>query len=1201
MIRRSARILIEVLAILGAALTMVAVLALWRLSAGPIEVGALTPFMERAMADSPYPLTIETTQLRWDGFGEPIRLSARGVAIHGADDPDRPIATVPEIAVTLDIRSLVRGTLSPREMALVQPTLRVIQAAEGGFRIALEQPDGTAARPVDGGDPLAALLTALDADPATPQSGMATLESLSVVDALISLTEADGTVTGLLDRVDVELTRIEGGLAGTFAGRLDRAGITIALDGTSVLTVADGRVDRITGGAEAVLAVGGARLPITLAGSAEPRARTVALEASLDPVPADALAQVVTSLSALTLDRTGATGPARALPDRLAEVIARLPGAMAVRARIDGTADGSTHVSAAVTGPGDTDRFELAFASQLPAPLADLLDRSMPLGPAQSTLTVSRLPVAALAPLAGPPAAALATDALASATAIIDHDARGVPGSVALSLTVDGAAAYPPYYPEPMALETVSVDARIGLDPLTVAIDGLSGSLDGVPFAASATLRHDDGTGGLALAAVARDLPAARIPDFWPRGIKPNTRSWFQNRLVAGTATEASIALELGWQEASVVLRAMDGVIEADDITLRPLSFLPEITGIDGTARFDRQAFRIETRGGRMRDLQAGDGVTIIGNIDRPDEEFIELDVAMVGPVETALSIIDVPQMRLDLGERLGFGPDQTGGTATARLSIDFPIRQDLRFDDVDVAVTADIADGSVREVRPGISLSALTGRLAVDRSTAALGGTAAINGVPVTFDWSELFGTGQEYETRIRIDTVLGDADWTRLRMPQPVGLSGRVPTAIEYTDYGPDGATVRGDIDLTGARIAMPQLGYAKAVGAPAEAVFGLDIVEGAVASVPYFRLDGPDLHLLGAATLAPGGLSPARISLREGSVGDSAFTVDAAQRPDGGWRVDVIASSLDARALLGRIDEDRAPVIDTRAAPTATDAILPPMAVQFDLAQVRVSETGPPLDRVTGVARHGLDPGVGTRGWDIQADATLPGGGTARALVQPMGDRRSRIDIRSTDAGTLLAALDLGPELARGTLRLEAVRQGGATPRTDGTVLLRDFTLVRTPPTAQVLAALSIGGLDDLLRGGGLDFSFAEARLRLQDGSLGIERGRAVGGELGMTAEGVLSLSDRLVDLQGTVVPVAGVNAVIGNLPLVGRLLTGVEGAGVFGFTYAASGPFSDPRIAVNPLSILAPGFLRDLFFLDTDLQADPGAMSLRPDRD
>ena len=31
----------------------------------------------------------------------------------------------------------------------------------------------------------------------------------------------------------------------------------------------------------------------------------------------------------------------------------------------------------------------------------------------------------------------------------------------------------------------------------------------------------------------------------------------------------------------------------------------------------------------------------------------------------------------------------------------------------------------------------------------------------------------------------------------------------------------------------------------------------------------------------------------------------------------------------------------------------------------------------------------------------------------------------------------------------------------------------------------------------------------------------------------------------------------------------------------------GPVSEPEVAVNPLSVLAPGFVRNLFFLDSDL--------------
>jgi hypothetical protein len=46
------------------------------------------------------------------------------------------------------------------------------------------------------------------------------------------------------------------------------------------------------------------------------------------------------------------------------------------------------------------------------------------------------------------------------------------------------------------------------------------------------------------------------------------------------------------------------------------------------------------------------------------------------------------------------------------------------------------------------------------------------------------------------------------------------------------------------------------------------------------------------------------------------------------------------------------------------------------------------------------------------------------------------------------------------------------------------------------------------------------------------------------------------------------------------LLGDLLTGGEGEGVFGVTFAVRGPTDDPDVWVNPLSAIAPGFLRKI---------------------
>jgi hypothetical protein len=80
--------------------------------------------------------------------------------------------------------------------------------------------------------------------------------------------------------------------------------------------------------------------------------------------------------------------------------------------------------------------------------------------------------------------------------------------------------------------------------------------------------------------------------------------------------------------------------------------------------------------------------------------------------------------------------------------------------------------------------------------------------------------------------------------------------------------------------------------------------------------------------------------------------------------------------------------------------------------------------------------------------------------------------------------------------------------------------------------------------------------------------------------VTANGRLELGAKSLDLQGTIVPAYTLNSIIGNVPVLGSLLLGGEGQGLFAATYRATGSVTDPQISVNPLSALTPGFLRRL---------------------
>ncbi len=62
---------------------------------------------------------------------------------------------------------------------------------------------------------------------------------------------------------------------------------------------------------------------------------------------------------------------------------------------------------------------------------------------------------------------------------------------------------------------------------------------------------------------------------------------------------------------------------------------------------------------------------------------------------------------------------------------------------------------------------------------------------------------------------------------------------------------------------------------------------------------------------------------------------------------------------------------------------------------------------------------------------------------------------------------------------------------------------------------------------------------------------------------------------------IVPIAVLSRVLDRIPILGRAITGGEKEGLFATQFLLRGPLDDPRVTINPLTALAPGFLRDLF--------------------
>lgn len=85
--------------------------------------------------------------------------------------------------------------------------------------------------------------------------------------------------------------------------------------------------------------------------------------------------------------------------------------------------------------------------------------------------------------------------------------------------------------------------------------------------------------------------------------------------------------------------------------------------------------------------------------------------------------------------------------------------------------------------------------------------------------------------------------------------------------------------------------------------------------------------------------------------------------------------------------------------------------------------------------------------------------------------------------------------------------------------------------------------------------------------------IRDGSAVGPSLGISGAGTYRAKGQVLDLQGTISPIYMLNGI-------GQIFS-KRREGLFGFNYRMTGVAEDPKVSVNPLSILTPGMFRDIF--------------------
>ena len=161
-----------------------------------------------------------------------------------------------------------------------------------------------------------------------------------------------------------------------------------------------------------------------------------------------------------------------------------------------------------------------------------------------------------------------------------------------------------------------------------------------------------------------------------------------------------------------------------------------------------------------------------------------------------------------------------------------------------------------------------------------------------------------------------------------------------------------------------------------------------------------------------------------------------------------------------------------------------------------------------------------------------------------------------------------------LSDGSMELTSIRNL-KNLQADVNIKLDDFVLIDTPVSLKLLSLPSISGLVSIAEGEpGIRFGYGEIKyIETKDSYSNIEA-FAVSDSLGLVMDGSIDRENKIIDMKGEISPMHLVNAIIQKLPIIGNILVGDEGEGMFSIDFQLTGKQDEPDVDSVPLSIIKP---------------------------
>jgi hypothetical protein len=754
----------------------------------------------------------------------------------------------------------------------------------------------------------------------------------------------------------------------------------------------------------------------------------------------------------------------------------------------------------------------------------------------------------------------------------------------------EGMIDIPAQFEAPIHLKNIAIATEYKSTDEMLTLSNLSGEINGIPFTGSgkAAITENSITAPIQLKVASAKREA--IPPLFPKAEQDGQAyEWLAKRIEGGTFHDVELNTEVTAKKTrneelnreewhvDVPQLLLDFAFEDASVEYHPTLMRASEAKGKGTLDLAAQTLTIEGESAKLGDIQGNNVKVVVTDIITRGGGYVTVNTHINGPLATALKYIAADPINMDK-TRIGIDADAVKGNAELDVTVALPTTKEVLAEEVKVDVNGTLSDVEIPGIVKGLTLSGGPLTVATEEGGFRIKGNAKLAGRDTTMEWHQYFtSAGKPYSMQVKAKIGADQELRSHFGVNLDDYISGTMPVDVVYTHKGTGVSQVDVKGDLNPMRVHIKTFKFEKPVGVPGTMSATAHLKDDVLKELVNINVQSRDISASNA-TIKFAPMNGKQADLSSGKLGDVTL---------GRTKMNV---SFDVQNNVMKVTAngatlDAMPFLQETESSHGNLGIVPAKKkVQAMTVAVTADNMLTKNEQVTKNNKIYLELDTEGELTQIEYDGIV---GKSPLLVRFKPDETGKrvFRLESNDAGNVLYASGLYDNAHGGRLLIYGEPKGNNL-RGDlhGSMRMENFRVTKAPALASLLSLMSLTGVTQMLGNEGLVFSKLESefewRFRPEGNLLVIKDGKTSGSSIGLTFDGVINRGTKTTDIGGTIIPMTEINSFLSKIPLLGNILGGETG--LIAATYTMKGPSSKPTVMVNPLSVLAPGFLRNILF-------------------